>query len=347
MSKTEQSSYFAIIPAKVRYSKELSDRAKLLFGEINALANKEGFCYASNSYFAELYKCSPQAISKHIAVLEKAGFLKIEYDKTAGNIRRIWPINTPAEATQNTPPYQPTVDRPINLQFNPYQPTVEHNNIYNKDIVVFDENDATSESEEAAEFIEKVVSYLNAKTSGKYRPTTAATKKAITARKREGYCLEDFMAVIDNRAEAWLNDPKMAQYLRPSTLFAPSKFESYLNAQKLTPRANTDAALRDCELPPEVADKYAAYLNHVQSRYPALWASNTKVFSHRDYLDYLNDESVPALKFRLTKTEKRGLMLAVHEKMNSNKLLRDKYSTVHTAYILAVKQAMRQETIKV
>ena len=54
--------YYAIIPADVRYNKNLTPNAKLLYGELTALSNKEGYCWASNSYFAELYKVSNASV---------------------------------------------------------------------------------------------------------------------------------------------------------------------------------------------------------------------------------------------------------------------------------------------
>lgn len=47
--------FYAILPASVRYDNELSYGARLLYCEITALANKHGFCYAGNTYFAELF----------------------------------------------------------------------------------------------------------------------------------------------------------------------------------------------------------------------------------------------------------------------------------------------------
>lgn len=67
--------YFAVIPASIRYDKRLSPNAKLLYGEITALSNDKGFCWASNNYFAELYGVTKVSVSKWISELEKAGHI--------------------------------------------------------------------------------------------------------------------------------------------------------------------------------------------------------------------------------------------------------------------------------
>lgn len=76
----EKPSYFAVIPASVRYDKRLKPIERLLFGEITCLTNKEGYCYASSSYFAELYETKRETISRYISNLAKCGYIKIEID---------------------------------------------------------------------------------------------------------------------------------------------------------------------------------------------------------------------------------------------------------------------------
>ena len=74
----------------------------------------------------------------------------------------------------------------------------------------------------------EVIDYLNDKTSSSYKSTTKKTKDLIKARCNEGFTLDDFKKVIDNKTAEWINDPNMSKYLRPETLFG-TKFESYLN----------------------------------------------------------------------------------------------------------------------
>lgn len=74
----ERPNYYAIIPASVRYDTELKPNEKLLYGEITSLMNKEGYCYASNKYFAELYNVSVQSISYWISNLINKGYLQSE-----------------------------------------------------------------------------------------------------------------------------------------------------------------------------------------------------------------------------------------------------------------------------
>jgi hypothetical protein len=66
----EKPSYYAIIPANVRYA-DIKANAKLLYGEITALSSQKGYCWSSNNYFAELYGVSKNTISLWINQLKK------------------------------------------------------------------------------------------------------------------------------------------------------------------------------------------------------------------------------------------------------------------------------------
>lgn len=90
---------------------------------------------------------------------------------------------------------------------------------------------------EAAE----VIDYLNTKTGSSYRATTEANIKPIRARLNDGFSVEDCKRVIDTKSGQWLNNPDMVKYLRPATLFSPSKFEGYLNECRGKPSIRGDS----------------------------------------------------------------------------------------------------------
>lgn len=90
-------------------------------------------------------------------------------------------------------------------------------------------NSLKDNKEDDLDTIKNIVAYLNKVCGTRYRHGTDSTKKHIRARLREGFTEDDFFAVIDARYEKWGNNPKMAEYLRPETLFG-TKFEGYLNS---------------------------------------------------------------------------------------------------------------------
>lgn len=85
----DKPNYYAIIPAEVRYDKELKDKAKLLYGEITALSNLYGCCFSSNKYFAELYGVSVTYISLLIKELVEKGYIKSTIAFQEGNRKRL------------------------------------------------------------------------------------------------------------------------------------------------------------------------------------------------------------------------------------------------------------------
>ena len=82
--------YYAVIPADVRYDDRIPANAKLLYGEISALIGSDGFCFASNQYFADIYGLTPVTVARLVSKLEDAGYIKreLEKDKTGQVVRR-------------------------------------------------------------------------------------------------------------------------------------------------------------------------------------------------------------------------------------------------------------------
>ncbi len=114
MTKENKPAYWAVIPARVRYDEELRPNAKLLYGEIQALADRSGYCWATNEYLARLYGLAARTVSDLISGLARKGYLKVEVlrdEKTHQVLeRRIWVekswkiVDLPPRQTGVTPP---------------------------------------------------------------------------------------------------------------------------------------------------------------------------------------------------------------------------------------------------
>ena len=140
-------SYYAIIPANVRYDEELTPNAKLLYGEITALCNEKGYCRASNVYFAELYKVSKTSISKWISQLTAKGYItsKIIYRDGTKIIeeRRLY-ITHPIEEKLNR--YERKVKEGIEEKLNtPIEEKLKENNtVINNTVNIYKKEKETS-----------------------------------------------------------------------------------------------------------------------------------------------------------------------------------------------------------
>ena len=100
----EAPGYYGILPANVRYDKNLKPMEKIMYSELTALSNKNGYCNASNSYFAELYEVHKNTVGLWINHLEKLGYIKSQliYEGKEIKERRIFitPINEKIDTYQ-------------------------------------------------------------------------------------------------------------------------------------------------------------------------------------------------------------------------------------------------------
>ena len=130
----EKPNYFGILPANVRYDKNLKPMEKILYTEISSLTNKDGYCYATNSYFSKLYEVHKNTVGAWINNLEKQGYIKtvLIYKKGTKEIieRRIYinqKIDTPVN--ENVDTYQQKDLEPINEKIDtPINENIEENN---------------------------------------------------------------------------------------------------------------------------------------------------------------------------------------------------------------------------
>ncbi|EGQ2719074.1 alpha/beta hydrolase [Staphylococcus pseudintermedius] len=222
---TDQRSYYSIITANVRYDNRLTDSEKLLFAEITSLSNKYGYCTASNGYFAKLYEVTKVTVSRRIANLKECGYLQVEIIREGNEIkqRKMYPL------TEMIRPINTNDNTPINNSVNtPIITNVKENNTSNNNTSINNINRIDILSGDPTSYpYRDVIDYLNKQTGKQYKSTTKKNQTVIRARTDEGFTLDDFKRVIDNKVAEW-KGTDMEKYLRPETLFG-TKFEGYLN----------------------------------------------------------------------------------------------------------------------
>ncbi len=206
--------YYAIIPANVRYDKELNANAKLLYGEITALANEKGYCWAGNNYFSNLYDVSQRTIIRWINDLVVKGYLASEliYKNNSKEVleRRLWVVSE----------FQRPHDKNV---------TDNNTSFNNTSNITRDISNNVEQSPTTQIPYKEIVDYLNQKLGTQYRATSKKTRKLIKARFDDDFTLDDFKTVIDKKVYQW-QGTQFSDFLRPDTLFS-SKFEGYLNQQ--------------------------------------------------------------------------------------------------------------------
>lgn len=132
LGMTDKPSYWAVLPAAIRYDAEIPASAKLLYAEISALTDKRGFCWASNEYFEQLYGLSERTIARLLRALETAGLVRI-IDGQGGKARRkiyagVNPLGSEGEGAYP----DKNVGVTLTKMSGPPDKNVTHNSIENK-----------------------------------------------------------------------------------------------------------------------------------------------------------------------------------------------------------------------
>ena len=97
-----------------------------------------------------------------------------------------------------------------------------------KDRLIIPDDEDEDFDEEIELPYKAIINYLNTVAGTRFRASSKDTRKHINARLAEGFTIDDFRTVIDNKVRDWGKDAKMSKFIRPQTLFGP-KFEGYLN----------------------------------------------------------------------------------------------------------------------
>jgi uncharacterized phage protein (TIGR02220 family) len=200
-------SYYAIIPANVRYDERLTPNAKLLYGEITALCNEKGYCWANNEYFASLYCVSKVSVSKWIQSLIEFGYIesKLNYVEGSKQIfnRYLSLVGYPIKENFNTP---------IKEKFNDNNTVINNTiNNTNNNIVDFDE----------------LLNFINKSFGRNFKLINNSVKKSLNARIKDGYSKNDIKNCIDNLRINSFHKENGYQYCTPEFISRAQTMEKY------------------------------------------------------------------------------------------------------------------------
>jgi uncharacterized phage protein (TIGR02220 family) len=224
----EQPNYYGILPANVRYDKNLPPNAKLLYSEITALAQKDGYCYASNGYFANLYDVSDRSISDWINKLAQNGYIEVQLVKNNScTYRKLFLSRTKKSST------------PYEENFYPKE-YYNNNNTSINNIEEYKESSFVEKIEESVEDVKyyfeltQILNLLTEYTKVNYKiPTNKSVLlrygayKLVKERLKDGATLEDCLKVIETKNKEW-KGTEFFKYMTVDTLFNKTKFEKYL-----------------------------------------------------------------------------------------------------------------------
>lgn len=228
-------SYYAIIPANVRYDKDLPPNAKLLYGEITALCNTKGCCWATNDYFAQLYGVSKTSISKWISILIRKGYIKSEINYKGGtkeiDNRYLRLVNDPIEEKLNTPIEEKLKEN--NTSMNNTSNNISVEPPY-EEIIDYVNNCAGLNPQL---FTKKITFNFDHRTENTRKLIKTLWNKKLD--RKQMYTLKDFKYVIACKYNDFVENEKQfsngelsSKYYKPATLFAASNFSKYLEEAK-------------------------------------------------------------------------------------------------------------------
>ena len=206
---------------------------KLALLQLADNANDDGVSWYSVPKMANRCDMSERALQGHIKELVAAGLLSIKERPGTSRIYQLQYQEAQLIAPQilHHTPAEVAPPPPQILHHTPAEVADDPNNEPNNIDPVIEKHSLPSKLDDR---VKQVIDLLNSMTGSKYKPSTKSHAGNISGRLNDGHSVDDLMAVVRFKVQEWLHDPKMAQYLRPETLFQAGKFNGYLTAAKAT-----------------------------------------------------------------------------------------------------------------
>ncbi|MFV0557667.1 MAG: conserved phage C-terminal domain-containing protein [Enterococcus sp.] len=234
------------IPARIWLDANLTLQEIMFLVEIDSLDNSAMGCYASNNHFSDFFGLSKSRVSEVISSLAKKGYISVEYEREGKEIKKriIKVSGMPKRGIRKS-------EEGIRNVEEGYSENAKGSNTSFSNTSSNTSKDILSGSDEQDAIpYKEILDYLNLKANKNYKASTRDSRAHIKARWNEGFRLDDFKTVIDNKCFEWMVPGKTikgtpsANYLRPATLFG-SKFESYLNGNVMKEMNDRDTTEYD------------------------------------------------------------------------------------------------------
>lgn len=239
---------YGFMPKLVAKDSELSVEAKAIYSYLASYSGAGLSSFPSTSLILHELGISENRYLKHRKTLVDKGYLTIKRERLDnGFSKNIYIINqNPSQVVHlNSVDLQNVGIGNVGIQNEgTISNSLKSNNIKSNSNT---KNTMSSSDELDSVPYKEIVNYLNFKTGKSYKHSTASTRKHIKARSNEGWQLNDFKKVIDNKCFDWqlpgkkIKGTPAVNYLRPETLFG-TKFEAYLNENTMAAvtRASND-----------------------------------------------------------------------------------------------------------
>lgn len=140
--------YFIAVPRIILNDQTCSQTDKLVYGMINSLSNNKEYCYASNSYFANMLSVKEKTISNSINNLKRKKYIDVKF---VNRQRRIY-LNSEIVSKENSKVLEKNEDKTIvkNYQYKRKEYTRKNNKNLTNIIPYWMEHPEVCKSEEAS-----------------------------------------------------------------------------------------------------------------------------------------------------------------------------------------------------
>ena len=226
---------YGIIPKAVMIDTKLSPEAKCIYSYLCSYSGSEKKSYPGLKIMLYHLGMSEKRFYKYRKELIENGYIKVIQRRKKDESGKSYRDTNIYVLEQKITVYlEEDIDIEEDFQDSRFE-SVQNESVQNESVQNYRTNESNSNninsnninSNNINNIYAEIISYLNEKADTNYRPNAKKTKTHIDARLNEGYTLEDFKKVIDNKVSSWINT-EMQKFLRPETLFG-NKFEGYLN----------------------------------------------------------------------------------------------------------------------